>query len=48
MLYVDAFGFARAGIAGSLAIDAIAGLLACASLAAMLMWLTRRYQTLTS
>ena len=42
MLYVDAFGFARGGIAGSLAIDAITGILASILLGIMLLWLTRR------
>ena len=42
MLYVDAFGFTRAGVAGSLAIDAIAGILASLLLGAMLLWLARR------
>jgi PAT family beta-lactamase induction signal transducer AmpG len=44
LLYVDAFGFARGGIAGSLAIDAISGILACALLAMMLLWLARRFK----
>lgn len=42
MLYVDAFGFARGGISGSLAIDAITGILACILLGAMLMWVARK------
>jgi PAT family beta-lactamase induction signal transducer AmpG len=42
MLYVDAFGFARAGITGSLAIDALTGILASAMLGLMLLWLARR------
>jgi PAT family beta-lactamase induction signal transducer AmpG len=42
MLYVDAFGFARGGIAGSLAIDAVAGILASVALGGMLVWLGRR------
>jgi len=42
MLYVDAFGFARGGIAGSLAVDAITGILACILLGVMLVWLSRR------
>lgn len=46
LLYVDAFGFARGGITGSLAIDAITGLLACALLGVMLLWLTRRSRPL--
>jgi MFS transporter, PAT family, beta-lactamase induction signal transducer AmpG len=46
MLYVDAFGFEHGGIAGSLAIDAIAGILASLLLGAMLLWLARRPQPL--
>ncbi len=42
MLYVDAFGFARGGIAGSLVIDALTGILASALLGLMLLWLARR------
>lgn len=42
MLYVDAFGFAHGGIAGSLAIDALTGIMACMLLGAMLLWLARR------
>jgi PAT family beta-lactamase induction signal transducer AmpG len=42
MLYVDAFGFARGGITGSLAIDALTGILASALLGLMLLLLTRR------
>ena len=42
MLYVDAFGFARGGIVGSLAIDAATGILASLLLGAMLLWLARR------
>lgn len=42
MLYVDAFGFARGGIAGSLAIDAFAGIVASMLLGLMLLWLSRR------
>ncbi len=42
MLYVDAFGFARGGIAGSLAADAITGILASVVLGAMLVWLARK------
>ncbi|MGH9806294.1 MAG: MFS transporter, partial [Terriglobia bacterium] len=37
MLYVDAFGFARGGIAGSLVIDALTGILASALLGLMLL-----------
>ena len=47
MLYVDAFGFARGGITGSLAIDAITGILASALLGVMLVWLARRSKALT-
>jgi PAT family beta-lactamase induction signal transducer AmpG len=42
MLYVDAFGFSLGGIAGSLAIDAISGILASILLGLMLLWLARR------
>jgi MFS transporter, PAT family, beta-lactamase induction signal transducer AmpG len=42
MLYVDAFGFARGGIGGSMALDAITGMLASLLLGAMLVWLARR------
>lgn len=48
MLYVDAFGFAHGGIAGSLAIDAITGILACILLGAMLLWLARRPKAMTA
>jgi PAT family beta-lactamase induction signal transducer AmpG len=48
MLYVDAFGFARGGIAGSLAIDAIAGILASVALGGMLVWLARRAKPLAA
>jgi MFS transporter, PAT family, beta-lactamase induction signal transducer AmpG len=41
MLYVDAFGFTRGGIAGSLAIDALCGIVASVLLGTMLLWLTR-------
>jgi hypothetical protein len=44
LLYVDSFGFARGGITGSLAIDAISGILTCALLAMMLLWLARRFK----
>jgi PAT family beta-lactamase induction signal transducer AmpG len=44
MLYVDAFGFNRGGIAGSLLIDGIAGVVASLLLGAMLMWLARSSQ----
>ena len=46
MLYVDAFGFTRAGIAGSLAIDAVCGILASLVLGAML-WDQRRRHSLS-
>ena len=42
LLYVDAYGFTRGGIAGSLAIDGGTGILACALLGVMLFWLARR------
>jgi len=42
MLYVDAFGFARGGISGALAIDAVIGIFASALLGAMLFGLTRK------
>lgn len=42
MLYVDAFGFAHGGIAGSLAIDALTGIAATLLLAGMLFYLGRR------
>ena len=42
MLYIDAFGFARGGIGGSMALDAITGMLASLLLGAMLVWLARR------
>lgn len=42
MLYVDAFGFARGGISGALAIDAIIGIVASSLLGAMLFGLARR------
>jgi PAT family beta-lactamase induction signal transducer AmpG len=45
MLYVDAFGFAHGGITGSLAIDAITGILASVLLGGMLLWLARRAST---
>jgi MFS transporter, PAT family, beta-lactamase induction signal transducer AmpG len=47
MLYVDAFGFARGGITGSLAIDAITGIVASVLLGVMLLWLSRRPKALT-
>jgi hypothetical protein len=47
MLYVDAFGFARGGITGSFAIDAITGILASVLLGVMLLWLSRRSKALT-
>jgi hypothetical protein len=42
MLYVDAFGFTRGGIAGSMAFDAISGILASLLLGAMLLWLAHK------
>ena len=42
MLYVDAAGFSLGGISGSLAIDAITGILASILLGLMLLWLARR------
>jgi PAT family beta-lactamase induction signal transducer AmpG len=42
MLYVEAFGYSHAGIAGSLLIDGAAGILASLLLGAMLFWLARR------
>ncbi len=42
MLYVDAFGFSHGGITGSLAIDAVTGILASVLLGAMLVWLSLR------
>lgn len=42
MLYVDAFGFDRGGITGSLVADALTGILASALLGLMLLRLTRR------
>jgi MFS transporter, PAT family, beta-lactamase induction signal transducer AmpG len=42
LLYVDAYGFALGGITGSLAIDALTGIVACALLSLMLVWLSRR------
>ena len=42
MLYVDAFGFSRGGISGSLATDAFTGMLASILLGLMLLWLARK------
>jgi PAT family beta-lactamase induction signal transducer AmpG len=42
MLYVNAFGFARGGISGALAIDAVIGIVASALLGAMLFGLARK------
>jgi PAT family beta-lactamase induction signal transducer AmpG len=47
MLYVDAFGFAHGGITGSLAIDAITGIVASVLLGFMLLWLSRRPKAVT-
>ena len=41
MLYVDAIGFDRGGITGSLVIDALAGIVASALLGLMLFWMAR-------
>jgi hypothetical protein len=41
MLYVDAFGFARGGITGGLAIDAFTGIIASGLLGLMLLRLSR-------
>jgi PAT family beta-lactamase induction signal transducer AmpG len=46
MLYVDAFGFARGGISGSLVMDAITGIVASILLGGMLLWLARRPKAL--
>lgn len=46
MLYADAFGYARGGITGSLAIDALAGILASILLGLMLLWLSHRPKAL--
>jgi PAT family beta-lactamase induction signal transducer AmpG len=48
MLYVDAFGFAHGGISGSLAADAITGIVASVLLGAMLLWLARRPRPLAA
>src|SRR5271156_3619624 len=42
LLYVDAFGYDHGGITGSLAIDALTGILSCALLGLMLLWLSRK------
>jgi hypothetical protein len=42
MLYVDAFGYARKGISGALAIDAVTGIVASVLLGLMLYSLARR------
>jgi hypothetical protein len=42
MLYVDAYGYARGGISGALAIDAVTGIVASALLGAMLFGLARK------
>lgn len=46
MLYVDAFGFDRGGIAGSLAMDALTGIVSSLLLGVMLIWLSGRPRTL--
>ena len=48
MLYVDAFGFSHGGITGSLAIDAVTGIVASSLLGIMLLWLARRPKTQTA
>ena len=48
MLYVDAFGFKRGGIAGSFAIDAVSGILASVLLGAMLVWVAKRQKTVSA
>jgi PAT family beta-lactamase induction signal transducer AmpG len=48
MLYVDSFGFAHGGIAGSLAIDAATGIIASLLLGAMLVVLARRSKPVTA
>ena len=45
MLYVDAFGFARGGISGALAIDAVTGIVASSLLGAMLFSFARKSRT---
>ncbi|MDE2348342.1 MAG: MFS transporter [Gammaproteobacteria bacterium] len=45
MLYVDAFGFNRGGITGSLIIDALAGIGASALLGLLLFWMSRTPKT---
>ncbi len=45
MLYVDAFGYAHGGISGSLAIDAITGIVSSALLGALLFSLARKSKT---
>jgi PAT family beta-lactamase induction signal transducer AmpG len=42
MLVVDGWGYTRHGVAGSYAVDALLSLMACAALAAGLLWLSRR------
>jgi PAT family beta-lactamase induction signal transducer AmpG len=42
MLVVDGWGYARHGVAGSYAVDALVSLCACIGLAAGLLWLSRR------
>jgi len=48
MLYVDAYGFRRGGIAGSLAIDAVSGIVASILLGGMLVWLARKKKPVTA
>jgi MFS transporter, PAT family, beta-lactamase induction signal transducer AmpG len=47
MIYVDAFGYGRGGIGGSLVVDAVAGIIASLLLGLMLMWLGRRARRVT-
>lgn len=42
MIYADAFGYTRGGIAGSLVVDALLGMVASVLLGLMLVWLGRR------
>lgn len=48
MLWVDAYGYALHGIAGSLAADALTGILACALFGGALLALARRQKTLSA
>jgi hypothetical protein len=42
MLFVDGWGYAKQGVAGSFAADASLGLIASVLLGALLMWITPR------